>query len=126
MNTNVKGGWFCIRYEIAQMLQQGSGSIVNTTPLLSVVGNADVLLHTTSKCAVLGLTKAVALQSAKSGICMNAVGLGTIQTEMFDKALDRQAEARVQLTAPRPIRRIEQPVEGADTMFGYAQTVLRL
>jgi NADPH:quinone reductase-like Zn-dependent oxidoreductase/NADP-dependent 3-hydroxy acid dehydrogenase YdfG len=67
MNVNVKGVWLSMKYEIAQMLKQGSGAIVNMASVAGFVA-VPLLLYTASKHAVVGLTKAAALQYAKAGI----------------------------------------------------------
>jgi NAD(P)-dependent dehydrogenase (short-subunit alcohol dehydrogenase family) len=73
MNVNVKGVWLSMKYEIAQMLKQGSGAIVNMASATGVVAYPSAPLYTASKHAVVGLTKAAALQYAKAGIRINGV-----------------------------------------------------
>jgi NAD(P)-dependent dehydrogenase (short-subunit alcohol dehydrogenase family) len=117
MNVNVKGVWLCMKYEIAQMLQQGGGAIVNTSSILGVVAMSGVPLYTASKYAVEGLTKAAALQYAKSGIRINAVGPGAIATDMFEKATGGQDEAKVYMAGLHPMGRIGQPSEVANAVL---------
>ena len=62
MNVTVKGVWLSMKYEIAQMLKQGSSAIVNMASVVGVVALPNILLYTASKHAVVGLTKAAALQ----------------------------------------------------------------
>ena len=81
MNVNVKGIWLSMKYEIAQMLKQGSGSIVNTASANGVVAFPTFPLYTASKSAVIGLTKAAALQYAKAGIRINVVAPAVIETD---------------------------------------------
>jgi NAD(P)-dependent dehydrogenase (short-subunit alcohol dehydrogenase family) len=97
MNVNVKGVWLSMKYEIAQMLKQGSGSIVNTASAVGVVAFPSVPLYTASKHAVVGLTKAAALQYAKAGIRINAVAPAAIETDMFEAATGGQDEAKAYL-----------------------------
>ena len=73
MNVNIKGVWLSMKYEIAQMLKQGSGAIVNMASAVGVVALPNIPLYTASKHAVIGLTKAAALQYAKAGIRINVV-----------------------------------------------------
>jgi NAD(P)-dependent dehydrogenase (short-subunit alcohol dehydrogenase family) len=117
MTANVKGVWLCMKYEIAQMMQQGSGAIVNTSSILGVVAMAGVPLYTASKYAVQGLTKAAALQYAKSGIRMNAVGPGAIATDMFETATGGQDEAKAYMAGLHPMGRIGQPAEVANAVL---------
>ncbi|MEG5164038.1 SDR family oxidoreductase [Microcoleus sp. AT3-A2] len=106
MNVNVKGVWLSMKYEIAQMLKQGSGSIVNMASAVGVVALPNILLYTASKHAVVGLTKAAALQYAKAGIRINAVAPGSIQTDMFEAATLQYAKAgiRINVVAPGAIQ----------------------
>jgi NAD(P)-dependent dehydrogenase (short-subunit alcohol dehydrogenase family) len=117
MTANVKGIWLCMKYEIAQMMQQGSGAIVNTSSILGVVAMAGVPLYTASKYAVQGLTKAAALQYAKAGIRINAVGPGAIATDMFEAATGGQDEAKAYMAGMHPMGRIGQPSEVANAVL---------
>jgi NAD(P)-dependent dehydrogenase (short-subunit alcohol dehydrogenase family) len=117
MTANVKGVWLCMKYEIAQMMQQGSGAIVNTSSILGVVAMAGVPLYTASKHAVQGLTKAAALQYAKAGIRINAVGPGAIATDMFEAATGGQDEAKAYMAGLHPMGRIGQPSEVANAVL---------
>ncbi|URD53836.1 SDR family oxidoreductase [Chroococcidiopsis sp. CCNUC1] len=94
MNVNVKGVWLSMKYEIAQMLKQGSGAIVNTSSGAGVVAVPTQSLYTASKHAVVGLTKAAALQYAKAGIRINVVAPAAIETDMFEAATGGQDEVK--------------------------------
>src|SRR4028119_1102116 len=114
MNVNVKGVWLSMKHEIAQMLKQGSGSIVNMAPAVGVVALPNILLYTASKHAVVGLTKAAALQYAKAGIRINVVAPGAIQTDMFEAVTD---EAKAYFTGLHPIGRVGTPLEVANAVL---------
>jgi NAD(P)-dependent dehydrogenase (short-subunit alcohol dehydrogenase family) len=117
MNVNVKGVWLSMKYEIAQMLKQGSGSIVNTASANGVVALPSVPLYTASKHAVVGLTKAAALQYAKAGIRINVVAPAAIETDMFEAATGGQDEAKAYITGLHPIGRVGQAVEVANAVL---------
>jgi NAD(P)-dependent dehydrogenase (short-subunit alcohol dehydrogenase family) len=117
MNANVKGVWLSMKYEIAQMLKQGYGAIVNTSSILGVIAMPSVPLYTASKYAVVGLTKAAALQYAKSGIRINAVGPGAIETDMFEKATGGQDEAKAYMVGLHPMGRVGKPAEVANAVI---------
>ena len=117
MNVNIKGIWLSMKYEIAQMLKQGSGSIVNTASANGVVAFPSFPLYTASKSAVIGLTKAAALQYAKAGIRINAVAPAVIETEMFEAATDGQDETKAYITGLHPIGRIGTPLEVANAVL---------
>jgi NAD(P)-dependent dehydrogenase (short-subunit alcohol dehydrogenase family) len=117
MNVNVKGVWLSMKYEIAQMLKQGSGAIVNTASANGVVALPGVPLYTASKHAVVGLTKAAALQYAKAGIRINVVAPAAVETDMFEAATGGQDEAKAYVTGLHPIGRVGQPVEVANAVL---------
>jgi NAD(P)-dependent dehydrogenase (short-subunit alcohol dehydrogenase family) len=117
MNVNVKGVWLSMKYEIAQMLKQGSGAIVNTTSTVGVVGFSSAPLYTASKHAVVGLTKAAALQYAKSGIRINTVAPAAIETDMLEAATGGQDELKAYMAGLHPIGRIGTSVEVANAVL---------
>jgi NAD(P)-dependent dehydrogenase (short-subunit alcohol dehydrogenase family) len=125
MNVNVKGVWLSMKYEIAQMLKQGSGSFASggtmcIVNMASVAGSVAVPiqpLYTASKHAVVGLTKAAALQYAKAGIRINAVAPAAIETDMLEAATGGQDEAKAYFAGLHPIGRIGTPLEVANAVL---------
>ncbi|MEG4989838.1 SDR family oxidoreductase [Microcoleus sp. BR0-C5] len=117
MSVNVKGVWLSMKYEIAQMLKQGSGSIVNTASANGVVALPNVPLYTASKHAVVGLTKATALQYAKASIRINVVAPAVIETDMFEAATGGQDAAKAYMAGLHPIGRIGTPLEVANAVL---------
>ncbi|MBD2345429.1 SDR family oxidoreductase [Anabaena subtropica] len=117
MNVNVKGVWWSMKYEIAQMLKQGSGAIVNMASATGVVAYPSAPLYTASKHAVVGLTKAAALQYAKAGIHINVVAPAVIETDMFEAATGGQDETKAYMTGLHPIGRIGTPLEVANAVL---------
>ena len=114
MNTNLKGIWLCLKYEIIQMLKQGSGTIVNTSSALGLVGRAGYPPYITSKHGIIGLTRSAALTYAKSGIRINAVCPGPIETAMAVKV--RNDYSGPGITAEVPMGRKGTPEEIAETV----------
>ncbi|MGG6242808.1 SDR family oxidoreductase [Nodosilinea sp. AN01ver1] len=117
MNVNVKGIWLSMKHEIAQMLKQGKGSIVNTSSGAGVIAVPTQPLYTASKHAVVGLTKAAALQYAKAGIRINVVAPAVIETDMFEVVTGGQDEAKAYLAGLHPIGRIGTPLEVANAVL---------
>ena len=85
MSINVRGLFLCMKYEIQQMLTQGSGVIVNNSSIGGLIAFPGVSPYIASKHAVMGLTRSAALDYAKQGIRINAVNPGLIATAMLDR-----------------------------------------
>jgi NAD(P)-dependent dehydrogenase (short-subunit alcohol dehydrogenase family) len=96
IDVNLNGVFHGIRYAVPVMKAGGGGAIVNISSILGSVGFAGASAYVTAKHALLGLTRATALDHAADGIRVNAVGPGFIQTPLVEGALDdatRQALA---------------------------------
>jgi NAD(P)-dependent dehydrogenase (short-subunit alcohol dehydrogenase family) len=111
---NLKGVWLCMKAEIAQMLKQGGGAIVNTASVAGLVGFAGLPAYVASKHGVVGLTKTAALEYAKSGIRINAVCPGGIQTPMLERLFQSQPQAGEAIAAMEPVGRLGKPEEIAE------------
>jgi NAD(P)-dependent dehydrogenase (short-subunit alcohol dehydrogenase family) len=116
MNVNVKGVWLSMKHEIPQMLRTGGGAIVNMSSLSGVIGFPQLPIYVASKHAVLGLTKSAALEYAKSGIRINAVAPGTVDTDMTKRATGDNEQFMETLKSMHPIGRIAEPEEIANAV----------
>ena len=114
MNTNLKGVWLCLKYEIIQMLKQGSGSIVNTSSMVGLIGRPIYPVYVASKHGIVGLTRSAALTYARSGIRINAVCPAPIETAMAAKI--RSENPGSGLAAQIPLGRTGTPEEVAETV----------
>ena len=115
VDINIKGVWLCLKYEIPQMLEQGGGAIVNTASVAGLVGSRLLSAYVASKHAVVGLTKAAALEYAQDGIRVNAVCPGIIDTPMMDRLIAGR-ETDEDMHTRQPIGRLGTPDEVAETV----------
>lgn len=116
MNVNVKGVWLCMKYEIPQMIRSGGGAIVNMSSGAGLMGFPQKSIYVASKHAVLGLTKSAALEYAKSGIRINAIAPGTVETETLKQAAGDNKQFLETLKSMHPIGRIGDPEEIANAV----------
>ena len=118
-DTNVLGVLLSMKHEMRVMQGQGSGSIVNLSSTMGQRGAAGASLYTASKHAVEGLTKSAALEGAPSGIRVNAVAPGPVETGMLDRFTGSQ-DRKAGLLASIPLRRAGKPGELADAILFLA------
>ncbi len=109
--VNLTGVWLCMKYEIQQMLSQGGGAIVNTASAAGLVGFPGLPDYVASKHGVVGLTKTAALEYAKSGIRVNAVCPGVIQTPMVERGAQLSPGFDELAVSMEPVGRFGQPAE---------------
>jgi NAD(P)-dependent dehydrogenase (short-subunit alcohol dehydrogenase family) len=117
LSINLKGVWLCMKYEIIQMLTQGSGAIVNTASIMGLVGSwSGTAAYNASKHGVVGLTKTAALEYATAGIRVNAVCPGYIRTPLIEDALTSNPTLEAQIVARHPVGRMGRPEEIAEAV----------
>lgn len=126
INTNLKGVWLCMKYQIPEMIKNGGGAIVNNASIRGLIAanltnelenkpQHNIHFYCTSKHAVLGLTKSLAVQYAKDNIRINAVCPGTIITPMVMSALSE--ETIKNYGNQYPIKRLGTPEEIAQAVL---------
>ena len=118
-DTNVLGTLLGMKHEMRVMAPQGGGSIVNLSSVLGKVGAPGAAVYTASKHAVEGLTKAAALEGAASGVRVNAVAPGPVETEMLNR-FTGGGERKADLLDTVPVKRAATPEEIADTILFLA------
>jgi NAD(P)-dependent dehydrogenase (short-subunit alcohol dehydrogenase family) len=117
LSINLKGVWLCMKHELAQMLKQGGGSIVNMSSGAGLVGQRGSGAYSASKHGIIGLTRTAALEYATSGIRINAVCPGIIQTPMLDRETRGDASLVEALTSLHPIGRLGRVEEVAEVVL---------
>ena len=117
LNINLRGTFVCMKHELAQMIKQGSGVIVNTSSGAGIRGVEGGASYTASKHAIIGLTRAAALDYAKRNIRINAVLPGNIETPMMDRFTGGDIQKAIDL---EPVGRLGKPEEIAEAVLWMA------
>jgi NAD(P)-dependent dehydrogenase (short-subunit alcohol dehydrogenase family) len=116
IDINLKGVWLCLKHEIRQMLKQGGGgAIVNMASVAGWIGSAGAATYCASKHGVMGLTKAAALETARSGIRINVVCPAVIETPMGERIFGAP-EVKKYALGLHPIGRFGRPAEIAEAV----------
>jgi NAD(P)-dependent dehydrogenase (short-subunit alcohol dehydrogenase family) len=114
-DTNVLGTLLSLKHELRVMLAQGSGSIINMSSTFGKRAAAGTSVYAASKHAVEGLTKAAALEGAGSGVRVNAIAPGPIETGLLNRFAGSK-EAMYGRSKGVPMKRIGQPDEVAQAI----------
>jgi NAD(P)-dependent dehydrogenase (short-subunit alcohol dehydrogenase family) len=114
--VDVKGVFLAMKYEIQQMPQSGGGAIVNNASIAGLIAERGISAYVAAKHAVIGLSKAAAIEYASKGIRINALAPGLVETPMTQHWFD-DPEMRGFFLANSPIGRFAQPEEVAATVL---------
>ena len=112
--VNLNSVFYCMKYQIKAMLENGGGSIVNMSSILGSVGFAGSAAYTAAKHGVIGLTQTSALEYSAKNIRINAVGPGFIDTPLLG-GMDEKVKAM--LVSMHPIGRLGKSEEVAELVF---------
>jgi hypothetical protein len=123
VDTNVLSTLLSMKHELRVMLAQGSWSIVNVSCTCDRAGAPGSALYVASKHAVEGFTKAAALEFAETGVRINVVAPGTIETGMLNR-FTGTPENKADLISRVPMKRIAQPEEIAEAILFLASMSL--
>ena len=121
LTVNVKSVWLGLKVVAPAMIARGGGAIVNTASIAGLRGSPNLVAYTASKHAVIGLTRALAMEFVHKHITVNAVCPGYVATQLLDQALDRivtkthgtREEATKKLRSVNPQDRFIAPEEVA-------------
>ena len=117
INVNLTGVFTCMKYELAQFMQQGGGVIVNMSSLAGIKGAAGLSAYVASKHGVLGLTKTAALEFARRNVRVNALCPYYIDTPLIK---DAPEEIRQQMISVSPMKRLGRAEEVAKAFIYLA------
>jgi NAD(P)-dependent dehydrogenase (short-subunit alcohol dehydrogenase family) len=111
LDVNLRGVWNCLRAQLPAMLRTGSGAVVNTSSVAGVRATAASAPYVAAKHAVLGLTRAAAAEYGEHGIRVNALVVGSTDTEMMDGMAAAGPAVRTRFSAKGIQRRLADPTE---------------
>jgi NAD(P)-dependent dehydrogenase (short-subunit alcohol dehydrogenase family) len=118
-DTNVLGTLLSLKHELRVMLAQGHGSITNLSSTLGQHGAPGTSVYSASKHAIEGLTKCAALEAAPSGVRVNAIAPGPVDTDMLSR-FTGDADRKTRLIPGVPLKRMGRPEEIAQTIVFLA------
>jgi NAD(P)-dependent dehydrogenase (short-subunit alcohol dehydrogenase family) len=125
LDVNLTGAFVTVKPALAGMSARKSGRIIFIASVAGLKGYAYVAPYVAAKHGVVGLMRALAAETAKSGVTVNAICPGYVETDMLDQSVSRivektgrsAEEARAFLTATNPQGRLVQPDEVADAVL---------
>lgn len=113
-SVNVKGMFYLSRAALPHMIERRSGSIINIGSIAAVMGMYDRFAYTTTKHAVAGMTKAMALDHGTSGVRINCICPGRVETPFVQARLREYPDPekyRAEFAAPHALKRMAHPEE---------------
>lgn len=117
-NCNVRSAFNCCRCALPDMIHNKYGRIINISSMWGIVGASCEVHYSASKAAVIGMTKALAREVAPSGITVNCIAPGVIDTPM-NKGFDEETMSA--LREETPVGRIGTPEEVAKAVMFFAE-----
>jgi NAD(P)-dependent dehydrogenase (short-subunit alcohol dehydrogenase family) len=115
LRVNLFSVFLCMKAEIRVMLEAGRGSIVNTSSGAGLIATPNLSPYCASKHAILGITKTAAVENARTGVRINSVCPGTIDTPMLKAAMASPEIAKMIMSA-QPSGRLGEPSEIAEAV----------
>ena len=106
IDVNVVGVFLGLKHVLPVMLKQNKGSIVNTASIAGLIGSPDVAVYSASKHAVIGLTKSAALECAATGVRVNCVCPGLIDSRMLSAIIEGRNPGNAPVANEKIVERI--------------------
>jgi NAD(P)-dependent dehydrogenase (short-subunit alcohol dehydrogenase family) len=116
VEVNLTSAFLCMKHELRAMQKAGRGAIVNTSSAAGVVGSPGLGAYTASKHGLLGLTKVAALENAGTGVRVNAILPGAVDTPLLRTLMDASEQAERGIRAAQPGGRLGTPEEIAEAV----------
>jgi NAD(P)-dependent dehydrogenase (short-subunit alcohol dehydrogenase family) len=118
VDTNLKGVFLCLKYEMKQMLKQKHGAIVNTASVAGLKALTGFCAYVASKTGIIGLTKAAALEGAEAGVRVNAICPGpTERTLLFEYLTANEPGEKEKMMEMIPMKRVATPEDMAEAVM---------
>ncbi|GAA0852620.1 glucose 1-dehydrogenase [Aliiglaciecola litoralis] len=115
--VNLTGVWYCMKQLLTNMMESGGGHIINLASVAGTSGAPSISAYGASKHGVIGLTKSVAIEYAKSNIRVNAVCPSFVQTPMVEHVMSQMNDKqKATLVAANPMKRLGKPEEIASAI----------
>jgi NAD(P)-dependent dehydrogenase (short-subunit alcohol dehydrogenase family) len=116
IDLNMKSAWFCMKYEIPEMLKQGSGAIVNLSSDAGLKAMPLSGAYSAAKHGIIGLSKAAAVEFAEKGVRVNCVCPGPTRTPILEELCRREPGREAFYLSIVPLKRIALPMEIAEAI----------
>jgi NAD(P)-dependent dehydrogenase (short-subunit alcohol dehydrogenase family) len=106
IDVNVVGVFLGLKHVLPVMLKQNKGSIINTASIAGLIGSPDIAAYTASKHAVIGLTKSAALECTATGVRVNCVCPGLIDSRMLSAIIEGRNPGKAPVASDKIVERI--------------------
>ena len=117
VDINLKGVYFCMKHQLAHMLAQRSGAIVNTSSGAGINGVPGMTAYCAAKHGVVGLTRSAALDHAQDGVRINVVCPGLVKSRLLEATLKESPELEEVYIGHQPMGRMGLPHEIGDAVL---------
>ncbi|MFO7826737.1 MAG: SDR family oxidoreductase, partial [Cyclobacterium sp.] len=111
IDINLNSVFALSREVLKQMIPRGKGSVINISSMSALYGLPQIAAYSSSKTALLGLTRSLASEFSYSGVRINSIAPGFIESEMLNKVMEKDPERKQKVMGRTPMRRLGTPDE---------------
>ncbi|MEH7276352.1 SDR family NAD(P)-dependent oxidoreductase [Neobacillus vireti] len=126
LKVNLYSVFYCLKYQVNAMEQNGGGAIVNTASTSGMIGNRNITPYNASKFGVVGVTRSAAMEYGKKGIRVNAISPGMTMTPMIQDFYEKNPAYFKQLEAAIPLGSIAEPEDQANAAVWLCSNQARM